>query len=1123
MKKNKTSIRLITLLLLATDMYLINPAFSADATQYNAVIENLQPKEWKIEDLTPGFLIYNKYPVVSFSEILKNSIVVCNPALKKTDAFKFSCVAKEDITIYMFLYSNPEAEWNSWDKSKAEIKWEISKTDGQKSISQYKNIPYRHFPKGNIVLDYTPPAKPATIPFFIITAKSLVMGKNDTQPSAQVSNFLKFILLPESTGKVTVDGIINSEEWAAVKKESIMLYQTDASKIRTGFILPAEKTEVFLARNSNTFFLAVKAYKNDMNTIRSEIKTNSYSTLWDDESIEIYFDSPRLANNIMHLVVNSPGYCGISKANRETNVQLMVKTSVQKDHWELEIAIPMHQIMNGNVKNDIIGFNMVRNTYLDNKISERTGFATVKSESYKNFAPLFLETRDKIYNKEVQNKLKDELTGANAPKSEMPYNSFGIYPLPKIKKDLNGYIILKDFSITDLARANNTSALLKSELLRKYAFSFPTKAVKEIMIGLIENEEVKKKLTERNLSGALKNDNPDGFILSIRDSGILIAAPNDRGIYYAVRAFLKLADVDTPAGEMPRIKCRDIIDWPDQKFRAFFTHVIGPGWMMRMAKPVAVNDIVFFKKFIFDTIAGARYNAMVFEFNNTYRFKSYPEIAIPNALNESEMKDILQFCRDHYIIPIPGINTPGHAGWLVDRHPEWAELNKKTMCTRNPEALLAVSNIFTEVIELFGGKEKCPYFHIGGDEVRWTLFDNSHKKLRDECPYCKGIPYNKLLLDYINLRHEFFKARGIRMMMWADMFSDLHNGSKFRTTELVRTMPKDIILVPWSGEHDYPAIPGWLQEGFSVLKSSTGYQHNGICDQQMFGYMLNDFTTSVWLSFTYGRASSHNYYFNTSILRYGDLAWNNESAVSNREEGELGRTDYLFRYGNALCYYYNQERFPKQSSKTKILDITKAANSLRKDCFNAGWEYDLSAFHPGITDIAGIEMQVTDQCIVLDEKRLRVSDINLSCRASSVIFLHTAYLPEKKEEAFRNRIRTNGNFSEMPHFNPVACYFVKYSDGSQENIIMRYGLNVGAIRPPLHLRFPYHIRHVLRAQTGNWPEAQDGRDVTPGAPALYQYEWVNPHPEKLIASIDFVSLGTEVIPALAAITIRDVQ
>lgn len=716
--------------------------------------------------------------------------------------------------------------------------------------------------------------------------------------------------------------------------------------------------------------------------------------------------------------------------------------------------------------------------------------------------------------------LDGNATGPGGQVGEVPYDYFVLFPLPKIMNAQDGWISLEDTSIEDSVNAKNTRTLLEQELRERYGFSFSKEAKERVEIYLLGDARCQDKLSTLGLSGKLKYEQDDGFILSVRKDGILIAAPNNRGIYYAVRSLLQLIDHDTAPGTKPVVKCRDIVDWPDQKFRGFFTAALGPTKAMQRIKPPAKSDIKFFEKYIYNSIAGARYNAIVFEMDNTYRYMSHPEIAMANALSKDDMQEIIAFCRDNYLEPIPMVDSPGHAAWLLDRHPEWADLNSTTVCTRDPHAMQAMKEIFQELIDLFGGSGRVKFFHVGADEVRWTTFDSTNRKLRTENSYTKGVPYNELFLEYIRFEHDFFSSKGIRLMMWADMLTKDHNGKKYQTTDIAAKLPKDIILVPWSGEYDYPSIPLWLEEGFTVIKSCTGYQHNAIADDGVSGYMFNNFTTSVWLSFVQGsELSSHQAYFNISVLKYADLAWNNDSSVTNRDEGDMKRIEFMKGYGNALNFHFSNSPFMNESNEFKTIDLGGKANALLENSFGAGPDYDLHAYKQGPISIAGIDMLIDARCLVLDQGVKRIEGVRIASPAASLVFLHTAYLPADKEASFRERIRTRAEFAEMPKFNPVGFYRVNYVDGTREIIPLQFGLNIGTLRPSIQLRFLYGTRFTL-APPGVWTEAMTGRDVFPGAPALYQLEWINPHPEKAIDSLDFVSLETEVIPALVALAVR---
>ena len=702
-----------------------------------------------------------------------------------------------------------------------------------------------------------------------------------------------------------------------------------------------------------------------------------------------------------------------------------------------------------------------------------------------------------------------------------------LWPKPKFVKKLKGSIRLDSLKLIDLAKAPNTVSLLKEELKKKYDFAFNAKNNYSLLISPLENIKTKEILKKYKLYNKLKGKHPDSFAIVINNKDILLTGNNNRGIYYAVRAFLNIVDYSTPVGQKPVAACMNIADWPDQKMRIIF-------WRMDTMKRMK-PDIKMFKRYIKDAIAGSRYNAIVLMMRNGVRYKSHPEIARKVAFTTDEFKDLVAFCRKNYLEPIPGINTPGHAQWITNRHKELAELNNATICTRNPATLKFVFDIMQELIELCGGVGKVKYFHVGGDEIRWERVGKKYKKIKDECKFCKGTPWKDLLLEYIKREHAFLKKRGIRMITWSDMFYKERNGDHYDTYKILKDLPRDIILSPWSSA-GYPPLKKWHEMGFDVIKGATGYKVVSVFDDISTGHMLAYFSRDMWMTFNCVRMSSHNYYNHLSTYLYAANAWNNDLTLKPRNQdeknnlkttvqkrGEANKLKFLFKYGNALTYFYSHKRFPTETDKFQEIDISKYCNTNLANCFKAGEMNDLSGLKLGSQIIAGIPTKIGNKIIVLQNNDIK--NIEISKKASSILFLYAAYLAPKKEKDFINRIRNNPVFSVKTKRSPIAYYLIKYEDGSTAKVTMNYGFNVGALRPPLHSRYTYDIRYVLRAADKNqdWPEVRDCRDCSPGAPAVYQYEWVNPYPNKKIVSMDFISMKSEVIPALVALTLRKVK
>lgn len=704
-----------------------------------------------------------------------------------------------------------------------------------------------------------------------------------------------------------------------------------------------------------------------------------------------------------------------------------------------------------------------------------------------------------------------------------------LWPPPKQIDIEDANVSLADLKVVDHANAANTTSLLIERLQEQYGLEFAdSKKTGELIVGRIGSDAIADTIRQWEIKHSLRDEHQDGFLLAIRQQGILLAAPNDRGLYYAVRALLQVIDYSTPVGEAPQARCMTITDWPDQRMRGLF-------WRLDTQRGgrYEIDDL---KEYIDRVVAGARYNTIVLMMRRGLLYKSHPHVANRFAFTRDEFKELVAFCRRHYIDVIPATNTPGHADWMLrTRTMHLAELNGHTICTRNPQALKMIFDINQELIELCGGKDRVKFFHVGHDEVRWLKVHKSIPQIRDSCPLCKGTPYNELFLEYIRKEHKWFQDRGIRMMMWGDMLAAGHNGPKYNTHGITREMPKDIAIVPWSAL-DYPEIARWVGEGFDVVKGATGYKQLSISDDIVSGHMLCLFTPSPWLVFSTTATSSHNYYNHVSVLMFARNAWNNDPsyhATNARERTNLKTTvqkraekkklEFIARSGNALNFRFNNQRFPAETAEFKVIDLSLHANRRLQNCFEAGDEFDLSGLKPRQVELAGIPTRLPGNIIVPNGDSKTSSAIRIDNRAASFVFLHTAYLPQDQVKAYRKRIAGSEPETNMTsRNNPIGFYRVRYQDGSEQQVSINFGLNVSHLRPPIHSRFPYDVRYVYRAADhgSKWPEAVDCRDLTPGAPALYQYEWKNPDPKQLVDSIELVSLETEVVPALVALTLR---
>ena len=86
----------------------------------------------------------------------------------------------------------------------------------------------------------------------------------------------------------------------------------------------------------------------------------------------------------------------------------------------------------------------------------------------------------------------------------------------------------------------------------------------------------------------------------------------------------------------------------------------------------------------------------------------------------------------------------------------------------------------------------------------------------------------------------------------------------------------------------------------------------------------------------------------------------------------------------------------------------------------------------------------------------------------------------------------------------IGAYYVRYTDGTVEEIPLIYGVNITS----------WIDQRSLNGATKIW----DGRTKSGQKVSLWRAQWENPHPEKEIKSIEIVSTNTTAGPTLIAIS-----
>lgn len=336
----------------------------------------------------------------------------------------------------------------------------------------------------------------------------------------------------------------------------------------------------------------------------------------------------------------------------------------------------------------------------------------------------------------------------------------------------------------------------------------------------------------------------EGYWLCVRESGILVGASDRRGM---VCAALTLEQLCRQEGNTIAVPCCDIVDYPRLDLRICQMQVPAltvQGWNLfewrAKQDPKGHADFKTMKDGlpILEQMTRAalqlKMNAVMIDLCNVFRFESYPDMALPQAVPLADLQPTIDLCRTYYAEPIPALNLLAHQEhFLAQARPELmlvklAEFPKKRVSRyeeffywepvydpNHPEVRRIVTAVIDETVQLFRPR----YLHIGHDECGALKFvPRKHDK-----------EIRNLFSGSVNFLHDHLKKHGVRTMMWGDM---LLNQRMFPTgaahgaypgapiAGAIDDIPRDIIITDWHYwpyTHHYPDTGGTRKDFPSSL------------------------------------------------------------------------------------------------------------------------------------------------------------------------------------------------------------------------------------------------------------------------------------------------------------------
>lgn len=468
----------------------------------------------------------------------------------------------------------------------------------------------------------------------------------------------------------------------------------------------------------------------------------------------------------------------------------------------------------------------------------------------------------------------------------------------------------------------------------------------------------------------------------------------------------------------------------------------------------------YFIEYLRKLVVEQKLNLVVLEVLQGMKYERHPELAGPAAYTKDEVRRIVRFLRDRGVEVVPQVESLGHANWLVIPHRELREDDDDhTLCTRNPQTRRILVDCYTECLEVFEPR----YFHFGLDEIRWATDRVAAEK---RCPRCKGVDKREIFVEQVKWLHDWAATSGLKMMMWADMILPEHNGgAPFNLADTVDKLPRDIILCDWSATLAPLSLGDLQHRGFPVLKSNSAGV-NAAQVSSVVGNMWGVWAKTPWL--TESAWNIHGYCYLPNVVG-AEYSWN-------------AYPDLL-----AAGVPVKPEFFAKRPLAQKRLAMQPEIMSGK----------GVVAITPGAAqvEVAGLKLQPFTEAVT-------EGSVPVGRKAAALYCLLAADLPEPERAKFLDGFKQAANWQGIP----IGALEFVYADGTSEQLPLRYGMQVRAT-----------------AVAEPFPQALGALGTAPvGQRMAYLVQWVNPHPERPVASVKLTPGSMAAKPLLLGLAAREV-
>lgn len=328
----------------------------------------------------------------------------------------------------------------------------------------------------------------------------------------------------------------------------------------------------------------------------------------------------------------------------------------------------------------------------------------------------------------------------------------------------------------------------------------------------------------------------EAYTVTARDGRLTLTAPTDAGVFNATRT---VKQAIRTGGGIPEGTLEDRPDRPQR------------GMMLDNARKPFSADWIEAR---IRELADLKYNQLQLHFSDDQGFRiesdSHPEIVSADHLTKAEVRHLVNVARSLHITVIPEIDSPGHLGAVLDKHPDLQLRNTQGRVLRGaidisrPKAAEIVDELLREYAALFATpKGADAYWHLGGDEYQaLTVSDPaaSYPQLARAAreKYGADATIEDLATGWLNDRAKTVRAAGKNHIeAWNDGF---FTGGTVQAD-------KGLTVAYWTGKEIGARKPEeYLREGRNVVNLNDEYLYYVLGEPNEFTYPTGERIYRSW-------------------------------------------------------------------------------------------------------------------------------------------------------------------------------------------------------------------------------------------------------------------------------------